>query len=457
MNNLKKPLGVHSTVELTAYVAPGLRGQVARHSGRLFRAETLTLAAFYPVTTGSQISMSDSKPPLNRINAAIFLGLPLAAMLLVPLWGIYYGYDAFQWLWALAFLYLNGLSITGGYHRLWAHKAYRASPALKWFFAFWGAGALQNSILTWASDHRRHHRHVDDNELDPYSAGRGLWFSHIGWMLREYDSYEPDFSNARDLQRDSVVMWQDKHYLALTTFMNLGLPLLLGVWHGDIIGTLLLVGLLRLVVNHHVTFFINSLAHYWGTRPYTESNSARDNGFLAFLTYGEGYHNYHHIFQADYRNGIRWWQWDPTKWMISACSRVGLASDLNRVPDFKIQRAILDTQFERARSKLEQADSSETLRASLEREYQLFTESVNQWTALQAERYERKKSEFSEALEERKGQLGDALGQRRQRLQQQWENAALRTKFKELEYSLKMQRKRLGLLVQQAQLQAQMA
>ena len=140
--------------------------------------------------------------------------------------------------------------------------------------------------------------------------------------------------------------------------------------------------------------------------------------------------------------------------MISACSRVGLASDLKRVPDFKIQRAILDTQFERARSKMEEAQSSETLRASLEREYQLFTESVNQWTALQAERYERKKSELSEALGERKGQLGDALAQRRQRLQQQWEHAALRTKFKELEYSLKMQRKRLGLLVQQAQLQA---
>ena len=77
-------------------------------------------------------------------------------------------------------------------------------------------------------------------------------------------------------------MWQHKHYVALTTFMNLGLPLLLGIWHGDIIGTLLLVGLLRLVVNHHVTFFINSLAHLLGQPPYTESNSARDNGFLAF-------------------------------------------------------------------------------------------------------------------------------------------------------------------------------
>ena len=403
--------------------------------------------------------MSDHtvKPPLNPINVAIFAGLPIAAIVLVPLWGIYRGYDGFQWLWALAFLYLNGLSITGGYHRLWAHKAYRASPALKWFFAFWGAGALQNSVLIWASDHRRHHRHVDDDDLDPYSASRGLWFSHMGWMLRKYRSNEEDFSNARDLERDPIVLWQHRHYVALTTFMNLGLPILLGVWHGDIIGTVLLVGLLRLVVNHHVTFFINSLAHYWGSRPYTESNSARDNGLLAFLTYGEGYHNYHHIFQADYRNGIRWWQWDPTKWMIAACERVGLASDLNRVSDFKIQRAILDTQFERARSSMEESACSATLRANLEREYQLFTDAINQWKLLQAERYERKKTDLGEALGERRQKLGGALEKKKLRLQAKWENAALRTKLKELEYGLKMQRKRLGLLVQQAQLQAQAA
>ena len=388
-----------------------------------------------------------TKPPLNMVNVIIFAGFPIAALILVPFWGMYQGYDSFQWLWALAFLYLNGMSITGGYHRLWAHKSYEASPALKWFFAVWGAGALQNSILIWASDHRRHHRNVDDNELDPYSAGRGLWFSHIGWMLREYNTNDPDFSNVRDLQRDPIVMWQDKHYVALTAFMNLGLPLLLGIWHGEIIGTVLLVGLLRLVVNHHVTFFINSLAHYWGSRPYTESNSARDNGFLAFLTYGEGYHNYHHIFQSDYRNGIRWWQWDPTKWMIALCARIGLASELNRVSNFKVQRAILDTTFDRARTKLEGAMDSESLSEMLEREYQLFTESINQWTALQAERYERTK-----------GHLSDALYEHKQHLHQKWEAAALVNKLKTLEYGLKMQRKRLTLLMEQVHFhQAQMA
>jgi stearoyl-CoA desaturase (delta-9 desaturase) len=391
------------------------------------------------------MSTAGARPPLIGINVALFIGLPVAALILVPAWGIHAGYDSFQWLWALAFLYLNGLSITGGYHRLWAHNAYEAHPALKWFLAFWGAGALQNSILVWASDHRRHHRHVDDNERDPYSAQRGLWFSHMGWMLRHYPTNKEDFSNAGDLQRDPVVMFQHRHYLVLTLLTNIALPLLLGIWHGDIIGTFLLVGLLRLVINHHVTFFINSLAHFWGRRPYTEANSARDNGLLAFLTYGEGYHNFHHIFQTDYRNGVRWWQWDPTKWMINLCARFGLASKLKRAPNFKIQRAILDTQFQRARRKLAMTDYSETLVVTLEREYALFTESINQWKLLQGERYERQIAV-----------LGDALEERRQLLQVRWETAALRIRLRELEYSLKMQHKRLLLLMEQARLQAQL-
>ena len=117
-----------------------------------------------------------------------------------------------------------------------------------------------------------------------------------------------------------------------------------------------------------------------------------------------------------------------------------------RIPDFKIQRAILDTQFQRARDQLEESHSSDSLRATLEREYQLFTESINEWTSLQTERYEAKKAE-----------IGGAISERKQVLQQRWQSAALRTKFKELEYSLKMQRKRLNLLMEQMQLQAQPA
>lgn len=387
------------------------------------------------------MTVQSPKPPLIRVNAVIFIGFPILAAILLPIWGVYAGFTATQWVWAVVFLYLNGLSITGGYHRLWSHKAYDAHWAVRLWFALWGAGALQNSILIWAADHRRHHRHVDDNESDPYSAGRGLWFSHMGWMLREYATHGEDFSNVQDLMRDPIVMWQHKHYVAITTFMNLGMPVLLGLALGDVIGTVLLVGLLRLVVNHHVTFFINSLAHFWGTRPYTEENSARDNGFLAFLTYGEGYHNYHHIFQKDYRNGIRWYQWDPTKWMIAGLEKLKLVSSLQRVPDFRIQRALLDMQFKRAQD-LAAGHGEPALLAILEREYQMFTDSVNQWKQLQSARYEHHRE-----------QIEGAVVERYQQLQHRWEQATLRGQFRELEFSLRVQRKRLQMLVSQWQLQ----
>jgi stearoyl-CoA desaturase (delta-9 desaturase) len=386
------------------------------------------------------MTQAQEKPPLLLINVALFVVLPIIALLAVPAWGYYEGYAGWQWLLAVVFLYLNGLSITARYHRLWAHRAYRAHPALRFFFACWGAGALQNSILVWASDHRRHHRHVDDAERDPYAASRGLWFSHMGWMLRSYATNAEDFSNAGDLQADPVVAWQHRNYVLITVTMNVGLPIAIGWWQGDIIGSFLLIGLLRLVVNHHVTFFINSLAHYWGNQPYTDENSARDNHILAFLTYGEGYHNFHHIFQSDYRNGIRWYQWDPTKWLIGACRGLGLASDLKRIPGFKIQRALLGMQFKQAQTALDSTSAAEPLRASLERELQLFTESANRWTSLQAERYERTVCELEGVLEERK-----------QMLREKWQQAALRSHLKELEYSLRMQRKRVELLMLQMQ------
>ena len=136
-------------------------------------------------------------------------------------------------------------------------------------------------------------------------------------MLREYPSGRPDFSNIPDLKKDPMLAFQHRYYLPLALATNFGLPLLAGLLFHDVWGMLILAGVLRLVWSHHVTFFINSLAHMWGSRPYTEDNSARDNPVLAVITYGEGYHNFHHMFAHDYRNGVRWWQWDPTKWLIA--------------------------------------------------------------------------------------------------------------------------------------------
>jgi stearoyl-CoA desaturase (delta-9 desaturase) len=317
----------------------------------------------------------------------------LGAITLVPWYGITVGFSTAAWGWFAAFLMLTGLSITAGYHRLWSHRCYDAHWSVRLLFMIFGSMALQNSILIWSSGHRVHHRYVDDNDRDPYSAGRGFWFSHIGWMLREYPSGKVDFSNVRDLERDPIVMFQHRHYVPLVLATNIGLPLAVGWMSGDVIGTFLLAGLARLVINHHATFFINSLAHAWGTQPYTDANTARDNPVLAFLTYGEGYHNFHHIYAHDYRNGVRWWQWDPTKWLIRGLAGLGLASRLKRVPDVTIQRARLTMQFKRLEQKLERTHGAaprldlDRMRTQLRQEYETFMKLVEEWTAARDEWY----------------------------------------------------------------------
>ncbi|OUS32113.1 acyl-CoA desaturase [Gammaproteobacteria bacterium 45_16_T64] len=354
----------------------------------------------------------------------------------VPLYASTYGFDVYQYLMLAIVIVLCGISITAGYHRLWSHNAYTAHVIPRLFFAFWGTHALQNSILVWASGHRRHHRYIDNNEKDPYSIKRGFWFAHIGWMLRAHESGKEDFSNAKDLLKDPIVVFQHKYYLPLTAASNILLPILLGVLHGDIIGTALLVGVARIVITHHTTFFINSLAHMWGKQPYTNSNTAKDSTLLAFFTYGEGYHNFHHYFQTDYRNGVRWWQFDPTKWLINALRWTGLATNLKRVPTFKIREAQIKMQFEKASSQLQSshAPNLDAWKSSLEKEYQEFSNTLAEWTTLRTEWYQTKR----EALH-------DALLEKKEALQTKWESAAVMTRFKEMEYTLKMQQKRLKL------------
>ena len=228
-------------------------------------------------------------------------------------------------------------------------------------------------------------------------------------------------------------MFQHKYYLPLVLLMNIAVPMLVGYAIGDFWGGVLLVGLLRLVLSHHFTFFINSLAHMWGTRPYTDENTARDNFWLALLTYGEGYHNFHHIFQYDYRNGVKWWQFDPTKWLIFALSCVGLTSNLKRIPNFTIRKAQLLMQFKRAQEQLEQKQrllpnvDIEALKQRIAQEYDAFVATMNEWGKLKEEWYNEKK----------------------EAVMQKWEDAAFKTRFNEIEYRLKMQSKRMQLLMQQ--------
>lgn len=346
------------------------------------------------------------KAPINWVPAFVLLATPLAAFIIVPWYLWTHVVSLGVWVVFGLFMAWNGMSITAGYHRLWSHKTYTAHPLVKWFLLTGGTLAVQGSVFDWATGHRLHHRHVDDIYEDPYSAKRGFWFSHLGWMLKNYPSGNYDYKNIPDLKADPILVAQHKYYPLWILLANLGLPAAAGYLVGDVRGTLVLAGLLRLVLSHHFTFFINSLCHMYGTRPYTDTNTARDNPILALFTWGEGYHNYHHYFQYDYRNGVKWWQYDPTKWLIYGLSKVGLASDLKRVPDVAIQHAQVEMKFKKAHSKLE--DFAETLSLEMQyfkdkiaNEYQSFNKTIEEWQDLKTQAIEMKKSDLAKKVDEK--------------------------------------------------------
>ncbi|HUA88588.1 MAG TPA: fatty acid desaturase [Steroidobacteraceae bacterium] len=378
-------------------------------------------------------AVREPKPPLIWVNTLMFALTFAIAAVSVPWYGLTHGFTVATWVVALLFTTASGMAITAGYHRLWAHRTYDAHWSVKVFLLIFGTMSLQNSVWAWASGHRTHHLNVDDADKDPYSIRRGFWFAHLGWMVREYPSGREDFSNIPDLKRDPLLAFQHRHYLPLVLAINFGMPILAGLIFGDVLGMLILAGFMRLVWSHHVTFFINSLAHMWGQQPYTEDNTARDNPVLAVITYGEGYHNFHHLFAHDYRNGVRWWQWDPTKWMIGALSLVGLTRRLKRTPQFQIQKALLAMQFTRAQARLAKYPAEthkhlEPLRARLAHEYENFLAAVADWA--------RVKEEW--------------LNEKKRAVLEHWEQVDLQSKLREIERRLNLQHRRLRLL--QAQL-----
>lgn len=234
--------------------------------------------------------------------------------------------------WAFA----SGLSITGGYHRLFAHPTYRGSWPLRAFYLLFGAASVQNSALKWASDHRWHHAQTD-RERDPYNIRLGFWWAHLGWVLVKEPP--PDLANVADLRADPLVRFQHRGYVALAVLMGAALPAGIAALWGDALGGLLVAGCLRLTGIYHATFSINSVAHTIGKRTYDRNASAGDSAITALITLGEGYHNFHHRFPADYRNGIRAWHYDPTKWWIWTADKIRLARDLRRTPADAIARA----------------------------------------------------------------------------------------------------------------------
>jgi stearoyl-CoA desaturase (delta-9 desaturase) len=276
-------------------------------------------------------------------NVLFVIAFPVVAIALAAWYQINYGITWREILASVICWSLTGTGICAGYHRLFSHKGYKASPSVRLVLSWLGAAAAQNSAIAWCSDHRYHHLHTDTNS-DPYNAKRGFWYSHMGWILFE-GAHGSSYDNVPDLKRDPILAFQHKHWFLISWGVN-GLmmtacALVLGNW----LGIFIIAGPLRVVVVQHFTFFVNSLAHMVGSQPYSQATTARDNWALSLLTMGEGYHNYHHSFEWDYRNGPRWYNWDPNKWIIWVLSKVGLATGLRRTP----MDVVLQTRFEEGR------------------------------------------------------------------------------------------------------------
>jgi stearoyl-CoA desaturase (delta-9 desaturase) len=193
-----------------------------------------------------------------------------------------------------------------------------------------GGWALQNSALRWSADHLRHHARTDQEE-DPYNAQKGFWHSHCIWLFINTSHRTENYE--RQLRKDPIVMWQHRHYHAVV-ISGLAFPLLLGYLHGGLIsgiGCFFLAGMFRMFMVLNSTFAINSLCHMFGTQPHGTGDSSRDNWLVSFVSFGEGYHNYHHTYARDYRNGPRWYNFDPSKWTIYFLSVLGLATNLRRL------------------------------------------------------------------------------------------------------------------------------
>lgn len=216
----------------------------------------------------------------------------------------------------------GSIGICLGYHRLLTHRSFQVPQWLEYAIAIIGCLAIEGGPIFWVAGHRIHHLHTEDIEKDPYSARRGFWWSHMGWLLNkrrqifDYDCYR---QYAPDLAKNAVYRWLDRYFLLFQLPLAVGLYLL-GGWSFVIYGIFV-----RAVLLWHSTWLINSATHLMGYRNFHCDDNSRNLWWAALLTYGEGWHNNHHAFPNVAKAGLKWWEIDMTWWAIVVLERLGLA------------------------------------------------------------------------------------------------------------------------------------
>jgi len=222
--------------------------------------------------------------------------------------------------------WLRIFAIGAGYHRYFSHRAYSTSRAFQFVLALLAQTTTQKSVIWWASKHRHHHLHSDTAQDVHSPRHKGFIYSHLGWIFaRKHDA--PDFAKVADLTRYPELMWLHKFEI-LPAIVLAGLCFLLAGWSGFVVGFLW-----STVLVYHATFCINSLAHVSGSKRYVTGDDSRNNWLLAIFTMGEGWHNNHHAYQSSVRQGFRWWEIDPTYYLLRALSWLGLVWDLKTPPE----------------------------------------------------------------------------------------------------------------------------
>ncbi|KAL7728088.1 hypothetical protein ACLKA6_002235 [Drosophila palustris] len=263
------------------------------------------------------------------------------------LYGIYLLFYAklYTFLWVAACIWVSGIGITAGAHRLWSHKSYNASLPLRILLAFMFTIAGQRDAYTWALDHRIHHK-FSETDADPHNVNRGFFFAHVGWLFL---TPHPKVIEKRkiidmsDLEADAVVMFQRKYYIPLFALCSIILPVLVPwyFWQEDLWMSFWINFNMRFTWTLNVAFFVNSVAHMWGNKPYDKKISSVEVPLVSLLAMGEGWHNYHHVFPWDYKTGeFGNYTLNITTGFIDFCARLGLASGRKSVsPDMVKRRA----------------------------------------------------------------------------------------------------------------------